>query len=193
MNPLYLRIKNAVDFIGSIALLIVLWPLLLVIAILIKLESRGPVFFIQERIGRLGRPFQLYKFRTMVCDAMERGGYETSERDPRITKIGKFLRAWSLDELPQLWNIAKGEMSFIGPRPTLAYQVEKYSERERKRLLVKPGLTGLAQINGRNRLTWPERIEYDLQYIENFSLWQDIRILIKTVLLVIRQEGVYGN
>lgn len=186
-------VKRNFDFFISLLLLFFTFPLFVLIAACIKLTSRGSVFFTQERTGYLGVGFQIYKFRTMVAHAPESGGYETWQKDPRITKVGDILRRWALDELPQLWNVAKGEMSLVGPRPTLAYQVRSYSNRQRKRLLVKPGLTGLAQVKGRNNLNWSERIELDVQYIENYSLIQDIKILFETLGLILSQKGVYGD
>ncbi|MCX7904019.1 MAG: sugar transferase [Caloramator sp.] len=194
MRSFQLFIKRLFDFLFSLILLIVLSPLFLIIAVLIKLDSEGEVFFRQERAGLNGRPFMIYKFRTMVKNAEKIGdGYYTGENDPRITRIGKFLRKTSLDELPQLINILKGEMSVIGPRPTLMYQVEKYDDFQRKRLLMRPGVTGLAQVNGRNSLSWPERIKYDVYYVENWNIWMDIKIFFKTFLVVLRGEGVYAE
>jgi len=194
MKKLQLFIKRLFDFLLSLILLIVLSPLFLIIAILIKLDSEGEVFFRQERAGLNGKAFMIYKFRTMVKNAEKIGdGYYTGENDPRITRIGRFLRKTSLDELPQLINILKGEMSIIGPRPTLMYQVEKYDDFQRKRLLMKPGVTGLAQVNGRNSLSWPERIKYDVYYVENWNLWMDIKIFFKTFLVVLKGEGVYAE
>lgn len=194
MKKLQLFIKRLFDFLLSLILLIVLSPLFLIIAILIKLDSEGEIFFKQERAGLNGKPFMIYKFRTMVKNAEKIGdGYYTGENDPRITRIGRFLRKTSLDELPQLINILKGEMSIIGPRPTLMYQVEKYDAFQRKRLLMKPGVTGLAQVNGRNSLSWPERIKYDVYYVENWNLWMDIKIFFKTFLVVLKGEGVYAE
>lgn len=187
-------IKHLFDKIFSFILLVILSPLFILIAILIKLDSKGPVFFIQQRVGKDNKLFNIYKFRTMVPDAINIGsGVYTEENDPRITRIGRFLRKTSLDELPQLINILKGEMSFIGPRPTLAYQVEQYNDFQRKRLLVRPGVTGLAQVNGRNSLSWPERIEYDVKYVENYSLMLDFKILLKTFLVIFKQEGLYAE
>lgn len=194
MKKLQLFIKRLFDFLLSLILHIVLSPLFLIIAILIKLDSEGEVFFKQERAGLNGKPFMIYKFRTMVKNAEKIGdGYYTGENDPRITRIGRFLRKTSLDELPQLINILKGEMSIIGPRPTLMYQVEKYDDFQRKRLLMKPGVTGLAQVYGRNSLSWPERIKYDVYYVENWNLWMDIKIFFKTFLVVLKGEGVYAE
>ncbi len=187
------RIKRAIDFGVSLMALIFFFPVFVLIALLVKLAGEGPAFFSQERVGYLGKTFHVHKFRTMVKDALKRGGYETSEQDPRITPLGRFLRRWSLDELPQLWNVFKGEMSLIGPRPTLAYQVDAYTAQQRRRLLVKPGMSGLAQVSGRNALTWPERIELDLQYIENFSFWLDAKIFFRSFGLVLGRKGVYGD
>ena len=186
-------IKRLLDFAVSLVGLIILLPLFAVIAIAIKIDDRGPVFFRQERAGKDGRIFQIYKFRSMEVGAEHKGaGVFVEENDPRITRVGKFLRHTSFDELPQLINVLKGEMSLVGPRPTLPYQVERYDARQRKRLTVKPGITGWAQVNGRNALTWPERIELDLWYVDNWSLWLDLKILWRTFLTIIRGEGVYG-
>ena len=158
-------------------------PLLAVSAIAIKLEDGGPVLFRQTRVGRDGKDFELLKLRTMVVDAERKGaGYAIAAGDSRITKAGRILRKTSVDELPQLWNIVRGEMSLIGPRPTLRYQVEKYTAHQRKRLDVRPGLTGWAQIHGRATLPWDERIELDLWYVENRSPRVDLRILLRTPL-----------
>lgn len=187
-------IKHLMDRFFSIILLLLLLPLFILISILIKLDGQGSVFFTQERIGRAGKPFMIYKFRTMVPNAIQMGnGIYTDENDPRITRIGRFLRRTSLDELPQLFNILKGDMSFIGPRPTVQEQVQQYDSFQRKRLLMKPGITGLAQVNGRNSISWPERIQFDVQYIENWSIGLDISILFKTFVVILKQEGLYGK
>lgn len=187
-------IKHLMDRLFSLILLILLLPLLILISFLIKLDSHGPVFFIQERIGRAGKPFMIYKFRTMVPNAIHIGtGIYTEENDPRITRIGGFLRRTSLDELPQLINILKGDMSFIGPRPTVQEQVLQYDSFQKKRLLMKPGITGLAQVNGRNSISWPERIQFDVQYVESWSVGLDISILFKTFAVILKQEGLYGE
>lgn len=195
MKTVQLFLKRIFDFFISLIGLIVLFPLFLIIVVLIKLDSLGPVFFKQERIGRNGKPFYPFKFRTMVRGAVNKGlGYTVSENDERITKIGKFLRKWGIDEFPQLINVLKGEMSLVGPRPTFRYQVEKYNDFEKKRLLVKPGLAGWALIHGRNSLSWEDRIKYDVWYVEHWSLWLDIKIIFKTFYLIfIKQEGVYGK
>ena len=158
-------------------------PLLAVSAIAIKLEDGGPVLFRQARVGKDGEDFELLKLRTMVVGAERKGaGYAVDVGDSRITRVGRFLRKTSVDELPQLWNIVRGDMSLIGPRPTLRYQVEKYTARQRKRLEVRPGLTGWAQIHGRATLPWDERIELDVWYVEHRSLRVDLRILLRTPL-----------
>jgi len=188
-------LKRILDIFWSAIGLIVLSPLFAIIAILIKIDSPGSVFFKQERIGKDGKPFYPYKFRTMVEGAVTKGlGVTVSANDERITRLGIFLRKWGIDELPQLINILTGEMSLVGPRPTLRYQVEQYNDFEKKRLLAKPGLAGWALIHGRNSLTWEERIAYDVWYVEHWSLWLDIKILCKTAhLIFIKQEGVYGK
>lgn len=194
LHGLQLFIKRIIDLVLSVVGLIVLSPLFLIIAICIKLDSEGPVFFLQERAGFKGKPFMIYKFRSMVNNAVNMGaGYYTGENDPRITRVGRFLRNTSLDEIPQLINIIKGEMSIIGPRPTLMYQVKEYDDFQKRRLLMKPGITGLAQVNGRNSLTWPERIKYDVKYVDNYSLWLDIKIFFKTIIVVFKKEGVYSG
>ncbi|RLA94466.1 MAG: sugar transferase, partial [Deltaproteobacteria bacterium] len=153
-----------------------------------------PVFYRGVRVGRYGKSFRIYKFRTMVVNAEKIGGPSTADDDPRITKIGKFLRKYKLDELPQLINVLKGEMSLVGPRPTLKYQVDRYNDFQRRRLLVKPGITGWALIHGRNLLTWEERIRYDVWYVDNWSIWLDLWIMLKTIWVVlIKREGIYGK
>ena len=149
--------------------------------------SRGPVLFRQERAGQHGIPFVCLKFRTMVRGFAESGRPYPS--DDEVTGFGRFLRRWSFDELPQLWNVLKGDMSLVGPRPTLAYQVERYTDEQRRRLMVRPGITGLAQVSGRNAIPWAERIEADLRYIDHQSAWLDLRILVRTVAVTLRREG----
>jgi lipopolysaccharide/colanic/teichoic acid biosynthesis glycosyltransferase len=158
-------------------------PLLATAAVAIKLDDGGPVFYRQRRVGIHGREFELLKLRTMEVGAEARGaGFAVDEGDPRITRAGRVLRRLSLDELPQLWNVVCGDMSLIGPRPTLAYQVDRYTPRQRRRLEVKPGITGWAQIHGRARLPWNDRIELDVWYVEHRSPWLDLKILARTPL-----------
>jgi lipopolysaccharide/colanic/teichoic acid biosynthesis glycosyltransferase len=158
----------------------------------IRLESPGHPIYRQRRVGRDGEAFDLYKLRTMVHGAEHIGaGMAVNEGDPRITRVGSFLRRTSLDELPNLFNVLRGEMSIVGPRPTIPVQVQQYSERQRRRLQVKPGITGWAQVNGRASLPWSERIELDLWYVEHQSLWLDLRILARTLALVFRGQGLY--
>jgi lipopolysaccharide/colanic/teichoic acid biosynthesis glycosyltransferase len=167
-------------------------PLVAVLALAIRLESSGHPLYTQTRVGKDGELFQIYKLRTMVPGAEFTGaGLAIQQGDDRITRIGAFLRRYSLDELPNLWNVVQGEMSIVGPRPTLAVQVEQYTDRQRGRLAVKPGMTGWAQINGRTSLPWPERIELDLWYVEHRSLGLDLRILARTARMVFRGDGVY--
>jgi lipopolysaccharide/colanic/teichoic acid biosynthesis glycosyltransferase len=169
-------------------------PLLILVALLIKLTSRGPVFYVQERIGKDGRPFQFIKFRTMVVGAEEQGtGILTLRDDPRVTKVGRVLRRFSLDELPQLWNVLRGEMSLVGPRPGLDYQVQQYTAFQRRRLTVLPGISGWAQVNGRNAITWDERIKRDVEYIERLSFALDMQILLRTFAAVLRSESLFAE
>jgi lipopolysaccharide/colanic/teichoic acid biosynthesis glycosyltransferase len=173
--------KRALDVAGASVGLLVSAPFLAAAAAAVKLEDRGPVLYRQRRVGKDGREFDLLKLRTMVVGA-ERlgGGYAVDEGDPRITRAGRVLRRLSIDELPQLWNVVRGDMSLVGPRPTLAYQVERYTDRQRRRLEVLPGITGWAQIHGRASLPWDERIELDVWYVERRSFWLDLRILART-------------
>jgi lipopolysaccharide/colanic/teichoic acid biosynthesis glycosyltransferase len=174
-------LRRVLDVVGAGTGLVLAGPLLAAAAIAVKLEDGGPVLYRQQRIGQNGEEFDLLKLRTMVVGAEREGaGWAVDQGDPRITRVGRVLRRLSLDEVPQLWNVVHGEMSLVGPRPTLAYQVEQYSPRQRRRLEVKPGITGWAQVNGRARLRWADRIELDVWYVENRSVWLDLRILART-------------
>ncbi len=187
-----LLVKRIFDIIASGLALIILLPIFAVIGIFIKLDSKGPVFFIQERVGKDGKIFRAYKLRTMV-DKAEKMDKGLKKDDPRITRVGRYLR-WGIDELPQLINVFKGDMSLVGPRPTLVEQVEQYTKEHRRRLEMKPGITGWALVNGRNKLSWIEKIEYDIWYIDHWSLWLDLKILLMTLWVVfITREGIYGE
>jgi lipopolysaccharide/colanic/teichoic acid biosynthesis glycosyltransferase len=176
-------VNRALDAAGASLGLILASPLLAGAALAIKLEDGGPVLYRQRRVGKDGHEFELVKLRTMVVGAERQGaGWAVDRGDPRITRVGRALRRLSLDELPQLWNVVHGEMSLIGPRPTLAYQVEQYTPRQRRRLEVKPGITGWAQIHGRAALPWEERIELDVWYVEHRSPRVDLKILLRTPL-----------
>jgi len=174
--------------------LIIACPAMLIIALTIKLTSKGPVFFIQERAGKGGKAFRIYKFRTMYKGAESRTlGRYISREEALLTPIGRNLRRYALDELPQLLNVLKGEMSMVGPRPTLSYQVGNYDLHQRIRLDVKPGITGWAQVNGRNKLAWPDRIKLDTWYVENWSIGLDLRIILSTIPALFRREYAFAQ
>ncbi len=195
-------IKRLMDIVGALVLLALTWPIMLVTAIAIKLDSPGPILFKQKRIGENGRPFIIYKFRSMVHNAdellpqildvehLDEPAYKL-KNDPRRTRVGKFIRRWSIDELPQIFNVLKGDMSLVGPRPEIAWLVERYTPEERERLALKPGITGPVQVNGRGDLTFQERLEIEVDYIRNYSLRRDIEILLKTIPAVIKGDGAY--
>jgi len=188
-------VKRIVDVLASgIALLVLAFPFAAV-ALAIKLDDRGPVFFRQERVGKGGRVFRVWKFRTMVVDAVSKGlGVVVAHNDERITRVGRFLRNSGVDELPQILNVLVGEMSLVGPRPTLAYQVERYNATQRRRLEVRPGITSLAVVSGRNALSWNERIDLDVWYIDHWSPALDLKILLRTLWCVlVTREGLYGK
>jgi exopolysaccharide biosynthesis polyprenyl glycosylphosphotransferase len=199
----YLLAKRIMDLLGAFLGIILLLPVFIIVAICIKLEDpKGPVFFKQIRIGKDGKNFYMYKFRSMVVDAEERlndllkynevsGAMFKIKEDPRTTKIGKFIRKTSIDELPQLWNVLKGEMSLVGPRPPLPREVAQYTEYDKQRLLVTPGCTGLWQVSGRNDLGFHEMVELDLQYIRERSLLYDLKIIIKTIKVMVKPNGAY--
>jgi lipopolysaccharide/colanic/teichoic acid biosynthesis glycosyltransferase len=193
-RELQLFVKRIMDVVLAIFSLIIVAPLLLVSAVAIKLGSRGPVFFRLRVAGLGGAGFDQWKLRTMVNGAREGGDrFETSSSDPRITRVGHFLRRWSIDELPQLWNVLRGEMSIVGPRPAFFEIASNYSAEQARRLAMRPGLTGLAQVHGRNLLTWAERVELDIFYMEHYSLWLDCEIMARTIPVLFRNEGVYGK
>jgi len=194
-SKIQLILKRLIDILLSLIGLVLLTVPFAIIALAIKLDSKGPVFFRQERVGKDGRSFKVWKFRTMVVGAVQQGlGYNVAKNDSRITRIGSVLRNWGLDELSQLINVFIGEMSLVGPRPTLRYQVEHYDDFQRRRLQVKPGITSLAVVSGRNALSWKERIELDVWYVEHWSLWLDIKILFRTLWTVlVTHEGLYGE
>lgn len=181
--------KRAIGFIIALIAFIILLPVLLLVAILIKLDSKGPIIFKQERLGVNGVPFWIYKFRSMCVGAEKQGsGVYSYKGDSRITNVGRIIRATSIDELPQLWNILKGDMALIGPRPALTYHpwpYEQYDEHQKHMFDVRPGITGWAQVNGRKEVPWPERIELNVYYVEHVSLWFDIKILFMTVFKVV--------
>ncbi len=188
---MHILLKRVFDFLISGSLLVVLAPLLAGLGLAIRLGSRGPALFRQERAGQAGRPFTFYKFRTMRLEADPFGPSPKSGADPRLTRLGRFLREYSLDELPQLVNVLKGDMSLVGPRPLYVAQMAEWDERQKKRLLVKPGLTGLAQISGRGALTREEKLELDVRYVERASLGLDASILLLTFVRVFTRQGIY--
>lgn len=188
----YLLMKKIIDYIGSGLGILLLTPVLVLIAIIIKFEDGGPVIFRQERIGYNGKKFYIFKFRSMRVDAEKlkkelldqnevEGAMFKMKDDPRVTNFGKFLRKHSLDELPQFFNVILGDMSLVGPRPPLIDEVENYTEYDKQRLLVRPGLSGLWQISGRNNLSFDDMVQLDLQYIETRNIWLDMKIIFKTV------------
>jgi len=185
-------IKRAIDIAISLPLVLVSAPLVALLALAVRLESPGDPIYRQTRVGKDGELFEIFKLRTMVHGAEFTGaGLAIAAGDPRITRLGTVLRRYSLDELPNLWNVLRGDMSIVGPRPTLKGQVDQYTERQRGRLAVKPGITGWAQINGRASLPWPERIELDLWYVEHRSVSLDLRILARTLRQVASGHGLY--
>lgn len=185
--------KRCFDVVIASLSLIILSPLFAVIALAVKLTSPGPTIFRQIRVGLNNRPFTFYKFRSMIEGAEHKGlGYAVAKNDYRITKVGKYLRNTSLDELPQLFNVLKGDMSLVGPRPTIASEVAKWPPKLMRRQQVRPGLSGWAQINGRNLISWDEKLILDVWYVDNWSFWLDIKILLKTVPTLLSQKGLYG-
>jgi exopolysaccharide biosynthesis polyprenyl glycosylphosphotransferase len=199
-DALQLTVKRSLDMIGAAVGLLLASPIILLSAIAIKLDSRGPVFFKQIRSGLYGRSFAMYKLRTMVNDAEAHleeiqhlnemdGPVFKIRHDPRVTRVGRFLRVFSIDELPQLWSVLTGEMSLVGPRPPMPCEVLKYETAERRRLSMRPGLTCLWQVSGRNDVEFDEWVKLDLQYIDSWSLWNDIKIVLMTIPVVLRGTG----
>lgn len=199
MRKINLCIKRCIDFLGSLIGIIILSPVFLIIAFMIKVSSEGPVFFKQERLGKDGKVFKIIKFRTMIVNAEHMGdGLRVKEgSDPRITKVGRVLRKTSMDELPQLFNTLNGTMSLVGPRPPATYHpydgYENYPEWAKKRFIMRPGVTGLAQATVRNSASWDERIEIDNEYIDKFNVLLDIKILFMTVGRVLKSDDIYAS
>jgi exopolysaccharide biosynthesis polyprenyl glycosylphosphotransferase len=202
LGGMRLVVKELFDRSVAAVALLALAPLMAVLSLMIRLHDRGPALFTQTRVGKDGRPFKIYKFRTMVVDAERRKGELHAQndfdgvlfklrKDPRVTAIGTYLRRWSIDELPQLYNVLLGHMSLVGPRPPLPDEAEKYAAHVRRRLVVKPGLTGLWQVNGRSDLSWDESVRLDLRYVENWSFTLDLQILWKTISAMVRGSGAY--
>ena len=185
-----LFLKRTFDIVVSLVLIILLTviPVLIITFIAVAVSSKGPVIFTQKRIGKDKKPFVIYKFRTMIVEQYDKDGNEIMSED-RITKVGRILRKTSLDELAQLFNVLNGTMSLVGPRPMLDYQAERCDAEQSLRFEMRPGVTGWAQVKGRNNIQWPERIQYDLEYIRDFTVWMDIKILFKTFLSVVKKEG----
>lgn len=176
------------DVSGSLIGLIILSPVFILTIIFIKITMPGPIFFIQERVGRNKKTFNIFKFRTMKVDKEAEKNLDFSKDEERLTRTGRFLRRAKIDELPQLINVFKGDMSLVGPRPTVMEQIERYTDYQLKRLDMKPGMTGLAQVNGNISLPWGQRIEYDIEYVTKFSILLDCKILLKTMGIVVLGE-----
>jgi lipopolysaccharide/colanic/teichoic acid biosynthesis glycosyltransferase len=193
-HEMQLRLKRIADVVLGLSGLVICFPIIALAAAAIKLDSEGPIFFRLCAAGRACKRFSQWKLRTMVSDAHEKGDYfETSSCDPRITKVGRFLRRWSIDELPQLWNVVCGDMSLVGPRPTFFDVASRFSPEQSRRLAMRPGLTGLAQVKGRNLLSWAERMQWDVFYVEHYSWWMDFRIIVRTVRVLFQYQGIYGK
>lgn len=189
----YLSRRLVMDRVIAGAMLVVLTPLLTIIAVLIRLRMGKPILYRQQRIGQFGEPFEIIKFRTMIENAEEIGGGYIATELNLVPPLGQFLRSASLDELPQLVNILKGQMSFVGPRPVLPHQYARYTREQARRVLVPQGITGLAQVTYRNEATWSQRIEKDLEYVESVGLVTDLRLLVRTVSKVLRSEGIVND
>lgn len=188
---MYLKFKRLFDFFISFAILLLLFPLFIIVAVLIKLDSKGPIFYLQSRVGENGRVFRIYKLRTMTNKERDPNVKQTYLQDPDITRIGGLLRRFKIDELPQIWNVFIGDMSLVGPRPALPSLCEKFGEIAKKRCEVRPGMTGWAQVNGNIYLPWEERLCLDREYVDRMSFMLDLRILVKTVAIVLFGEEKY--
>lgn len=198
MRKFNLFVKRIIDVIGSAFGMIFISPLLIVIMIIIKCTSKGPIFFTQERLGKNGKPFSIIKFRTMIIDAEKIGDglFVKTENDNRITSVGRFLRATSLDELPQLWNVFTGDMSLVGPRPPVLnhpHRFEEYTTFQKKRFEMKPGMTGLTQVTVRNSVPWDDRIPVDVKYVSEFNVLLDFKIICKTIKKLFSRESIYTH
>ena len=188
---MYLKFKRLFDFFISFAILLLLFPLFIIVAVLIKLDSKGPIFYLQSRVGENGRVFRIYKLRTMTNKERDPNVKQTYLQDPDITRIGGLLRRFKIDELPQIWNVFIGDMSLVGPRPAIPSLYEKFGEIAKKRCEVRPGMTGWAQVNGNIYLPWEERLCLDREYVDRMSFMLDLRILVKTVAIVLFGEEKY--
>ena len=188
MKKINFFLKRIIDILGSGFILVFIFPLLILTCILIMVTMPGPIFFKQERVGQYGKKFNILKFRSMKVDKQAEISHDTKKDKERVTTFGKLMRRLKIDELPQLINIFKGDMSLVGPRPTFKEQVDAYTERQKHRLDMRPGMTGLAQVNGNISIPWEERIEYDLKYINDFSLLLDVEIILKTFLVILFGE-----
>ncbi len=194
MKETQLVVKRLFDIVVSFMGILLLLPVFCIIAVLIKTDSKGPIFFLQERIGKNEKKFKIFKLRTMIDNAVNIGsGIYIREGDPRITRIGNFLRRTSIDELPQLINILIGDMSLIGPRPAIDLHLKQYNLNDYKRFRMRPGMTGLAQINGRSSIPLTRRLMFDQEYVCRFSLWLDFKIFIKSIFVVLRGKGLYHS
>jgi lipopolysaccharide/colanic/teichoic acid biosynthesis glycosyltransferase len=192
MKNIQFFVKRVLDIVFSIFAIFIFLPVFVIVAMIVKFTSDGPIFFKQTRVGMHDREFSILKFRTMKVDShLQKNGLAVHSNDQRITKLGRLLRKTSLDELPQFFNVLRGDISFVGPRPGLPVQLKYFSKKQRMRTIVRPGITGLATINGRASIPWSKRIEYDLEYINKFSLLLDFKILFKTIYVVLASKGVY--
>lgn len=188
---MYLAIKRFLDFFISFVILLFLFPFFIIVAVLIKIDTNGPIFYLQNRVGGNGDIFHVYKFRTMTDEVRDPNKKQTYLNDPDITRIGRFLRRFKIDELPQIWNVFIGDMSLVGPRPALPSLYEEFGEIAKKRCRVRPGMTGLAQVNGNIYLPWEKRLLLDGEYVDNISFVLDLKILIKTIAIVLFGEEKY--